>query len=51
MYVSSTIGFCTGAIELSGARDVVGAAEPPVRDGELEGVPVERVKFSVTWRA
>jgi hypothetical protein len=49
VHQSATTGFFEGAMALSGATDVCvtwGTASP---DGELAGVPIERVRFVVSW--
>jgi hypothetical protein len=48
LYVSSTIGFVTSALEQSGTKNVRFGWEQPSPDGELGGVPLERVRFVVT---
>jgi hypothetical protein len=50
LYVCSTHGWVPGALELAGARNVQLTWEQPRSDGELHGVPVERVRFVASWR-
>lgn len=49
VYVSSTRGFVHAALELAHARGVEVFFEPAVPDGKLEGVPLLRTRFAVTW--
>ncbi len=49
LYVQSTVGFYRGALEGAGAREVRVDFERPITDGLHAGVPVERVRFVVTW--
>jgi hypothetical protein len=50
LYAHSTVGFCTGALESAGARDVRVEFEPRTSDGTHAGVPLVRARFTVTWR-
>ncbi len=49
LYVHSTNGFVSRALELAGAKDVRLDWREPERDGASHGVPVQRIQFSVAW--
>jgi len=48
-YVASTIGFVAAALELAGAKRVDVKFTTQAPDGELEGVPLERMRFVATF--
>lgn len=48
-YIWPNEGFISGALESVGARDIRFTWTAPVFDGEVEGVPVQRVHCRVTW--
>jgi hypothetical protein len=49
LYGSCTAGFIAGAVALAGASAARTDWERPVPEGTLGGVPLERVRFAVTW--
>jgi hypothetical protein len=49
LYVYSTVGFVSGALELAGAKNVRFEWGQPMRDGSISGVPTMRVKFVARW--
>jgi hypothetical protein len=49
LYVGATVGFVSGALELTGARGVAFEWTPPFADGVHAGVPLERLAFLATW--
>jgi hypothetical protein len=51
LYVGATVGFVSGALELTGAREVRFEWGSPVRDGVCADVPLERLDFVATWTA
>lgn len=50
LFVSSTVGFFSGAIELAGGKACKLEVARPSSDGEIAGVPICRVRFVATWR-
>jgi hypothetical protein len=50
IYLSSTNGFVTAALELAGATTPELVWQPPVADGELKGVRIEKVRFLASFR-
>jgi hypothetical protein len=48
-YVGATVGFVSGALSLVGATEIHFEWEPPSKDGQHAGVPVERLRFVSTW--
>jgi hypothetical protein len=49
LYVHSTVGFVSGALELAGAKNVRLEWGSPVRDGAIDGVATCRVRFVAHW--
>lgn len=49
LYVWSSEGFVTGALEAIGAKDVKFAWENPISDGDIEGIPVQSIACRITW--
>ncbi len=49
LYAESTVGFYLGALGAVGARDIRVRFEQPAADGSLARVPLERLRFAVTW--
>ena len=49
LHVRSTMGWVTAALEGGGAEGVGILFDRPAPDGELSGVPLERVRFVATW--
>jgi len=51
IYRCATAGFISGAVELVGAKQARFEWQRPTPDGEIEGVPLEKVRFSALWSA
>lgn len=51
LYGRSTLGFCGGAIAMTGVRVLQAACEAPVPSGEHAGIPVDTIRFSLEWSA
>ncbi len=50
-FAASTDGFVVAALELAGGHEVRMDWSEPRTDGALAGVPLERVRFTASWRA
>jgi hypothetical protein len=50
LYVASTTGFVSTALELAGAAEARVDWPETAPDGELQGVRIERARFVATWR-
>ncbi|WP_394835617.1 hypothetical protein LVJ94_01645 [Pendulispora rubella] len=50
LFVRATAGFVSGAMEIVGARSVKVDFDAPRPDGQLSGIPLERVRFVATWK-
>jgi len=50
LYGTSTAGFVSAAITLAGGTAVRTEWERPAPDGVRDGVPLERLRFVMTWR-
>jgi len=48
-YVWPNEGFISGALESVGARDIRFSWSTPVFEGEVEGVPVQRMLCRMMW--
>lgn len=49
LFVSSTIGFFSEAVEIAGGKDCRVEVGRPSPDGELAGVSLQRVRFVANW--
>ena len=50
LYAASTTGFYRGALEGAGGTEIAVQWERPKPEGRHDGIPVERLRFTASWK-